>query len=104
MVYYNGDLFFCEALHLVIYLLLPLQELVEDLKSELSGDFERTILALMMTPAELDATSIKDAVKGAGTDEAALIEVICTRTNEELTAAKEAYKKCVCVSLECMSV
>ena len=64
------------------------------------------ILGLMLTTGEFDATSVKNAVKGAGTDEAALIEVICTRTNEELTAAKEAYKKCVhlvCVCfLECV--
>ena len=74
-----------------------LQDLVEDLKSELGANFEKVIVGLMRTPAEFDATTIKNAVKGVGTDEDALIEVICTRTNEELTAAKEVYKKCMFV-------
>ena len=48
----------------------------------------------MMTRAEYDAYCVKKAVKGAGTDEKALIEVLCSRTNEEMKAAKDAYKKC----------
>ena len=71
-----------------------MQDLVDDLKSELSGDFEKTVLALMMTPGEYLASEVKRAIKGLGTDEAVLVEVLCTRTNEEMTALKEAYKKC----------
>ena len=63
------------------------------MKSELSGDFEKVILGLMLTPAEYDAQSIKDAVKGLGTDERALVEVLCSRSNEELQAMKASYKK-----------
>lgn len=48
-----------------------------------------------MTPAEFDAFNIKKAVAGLGTDESALIEIICSRTNEELQAMKTAYKKCI---------
>lgn len=48
-----------------------------------------------MTPAEFDAFNIKKAVAGLGTDESALIEIICSRTNEELQAMKIAYKKCI---------
>lgn len=75
-----------------------IQDLVDELKSELSGKFEDVILGLMMTRAEFDALSVKKAVKGAGTDEKALIEVLCSRTNEEMKAAKDAYKKCECVT------
>jgi hypothetical protein len=66
---------------------------VDDLKSELSGDFEKVMLGLMMTPAEFDAFSIKDAVRGAGTDEKALVEVLCSRNNQQIEAMKAAYKK-----------
>lgn len=69
------------------------QDLVDDIKGELSGDFEKTILALMIKPAEYMASEVKRAIKGLGTDEAVLVEVLCTRTNEEMTALKEAYKK-----------
>lgn len=73
-----------------------LQDLESDLESELSGDFRKVILGLMMTLPEYDAYSVKTAVKGLGTDENALIEVLCSRTNQELEAAKEAYRKSVC--------
>ena len=48
----------------------------------------------MFTQADFGAKSIRDAVKGAGTDEAALIEVLCSATNEELAAIKVSYKNC----------
>ena len=70
------------------------QDLIDDLKSELGGNFEKTVLALMMPPAEYDAREVKEAIKGLGTDEAVLIEIICTRNNEEMSAIKDAYKKC----------
>ncbi len=68
------------------------RDLVEDLKSELSGNFKETIEGLMMTPSEFDAHSFRKAIKGIGTDEAALIELLTTRSNQELTQAKQAYQ------------
>ena len=68
---------------------------MDDLKGELSGDFEKVILGLMMSQPDYDAYSIKEAVKGLGTDEKALVEVLCSRSNEELQAMKASYKKCV---------
>lgn len=70
------------------------QDLVDDIKSELSGDFEKTVLALLMPPSHYLASEVKRAIKGLGTDEAVLVEIICTRTNEQMTELKEAYKKC----------
>lgn len=39
------------------------QDLIEDLKYELTGKFERLIVSLMRTPAYHDAKEIHDAVK-----------------------------------------
>lgn len=43
--------------------LLSQQDLIEDLKYELTGKFERLIVSLMRTPAYHDAKEINDAVK-----------------------------------------
>ena len=37
--------------------------MIKDLKSELSGNFENTILALMKTPVLFDTYEIKEAIK-----------------------------------------
>lgn len=40
-----------------------LQDLIDDLKYELTGKFERLIVGLMRPPAYHDAKEIKDAIK-----------------------------------------
>uniref|UniRef100_A0A8C7ZMF7 Annexin n=1 Tax=Oryzias sinensis TaxID=183150 RepID=A0A8C7ZMF7_9TELE len=70
------------------------RNLMKDLKSELSKNLERLIIGLMMTPAEFDAKMMKKAIEGAGTDEHALIEILVTRSNEEIQAMNsECYIK-----------
>ncbi|ELR53799.1 Annexin A11 [Bos mutus] len=68
------------------------KDLIKDLKSELSGNFEKTILALMKTPVLFDAYEIKEAIKGAGTDEACLIEILASRSNEHIRELNRVYK------------
>lgn len=41
----------------------PLQDLIADLKSELSGNFRDVVLGLMMTPAEYDASEVYKAIQ-----------------------------------------
>lgn len=51
---------------MLLYLFLSfcfLQDLVKELKSEVSGHFEDVILALMMTPEEYDAHELRSAMK-----------------------------------------
>ncbi|XP_077999644.1 annexin A4-like [Glandiceps talaboti] len=69
------------------------RDLIKDFKSELSGKLEGIVLALMMPSPMFDAHALKRSMKGAGTDEEALIEIMCTRTNEEMAAIKLIYKK-----------
>nr|XP_028597009.1 annexin A4 isoform X2 [Podarcis muralis] len=54
-----------------------------------------------MTPITLyDVQELKRAVKGAGTDEGCLIEILASRTNPEIRQINETYKHQYGVSLE----
>uniref|UniRef100_A0A8D0CJA9 Annexin n=1 Tax=Scleropages formosus TaxID=113540 RepID=A0A8D0CJA9_SCLFO len=68
-------------------------DLMVDLKSELSNNLRRLVLGLMMTPAEFDAKMMRKAMEGAGTDEHSLIEVLVTRSNQEIQAMCAAYQE-----------
>ncbi len=48
---------------LLIYTFVFHQNLMADLKSELSKNLERLVLALMMSPAEFDAKMMKKAIE-----------------------------------------
>lgn len=69
------------------------QDLRERLQSELSGDFGELVDLMFYSIPELKAQLCYDAIKGAGTDELALIEVICTSTNSEIEELKKEYAK-----------
>ncbi|GFN89719.1 Annexin [Plakobranchus ocellatus] len=68
------------------------KELPKDLKNKLKGNFENICVEMLLGPAEFDAKQLYKAMKGLGSDEQVLIEVICTRTNEQLNNIKAAYK------------
>ncbi|XP_013389486.1 annexin-B12-like [Lingula anatina] len=76
------------------------RDLIQDLKSELSGKFEDCVLALMLPPEKYDASELRRAMAGLGTDEDALIEILCTRNNREIQAINAAYKQMYRTSLE----
>ncbi|XP_062523216.1 annexin-B12-like [Corticium candelabrum] len=67
------------------------KDLIRELKSELSGNLEDMILALLWPKAEYDAFSLRTAMKGAGTDEEVLIEILASRSNAEIHQIKAAY-------------
>ncbi|XP_053222183.1 little elongation complex subunit 2-like isoform X2 [Podarcis raffonei] len=76
------------------------KELSAALKSALSGHLETTILGLLKTPAQYDASELKASMKGLGTDEDTLIEIICSRTNQELNSINRAYREMYKTELE----
>jgi hypothetical protein len=68
------------------------KDLIKELKSELSRNFENVVLALMKKAEDYDAEELHKAMEGLGTDENTLIEIMCTRTNSQIQAIKAAYK------------
>ena len=69
------------------------KDLIEDLKSELSGKFEDAMIALFKDPFEYDAECLNKAMKCAGTDENTLIEIISSRPNWLMQKIKNKYKE-----------
>lgn len=68
------------------------RDLMSDFKSELTGSLERLVMALFRTPAEHDAFVLEGAMKGAGTDEAVLTEILCTRSPAEIAAINTSFE------------
>uniref|UniRef100_A0A4W5MC51 Annexin n=1 Tax=Hucho hucho TaxID=62062 RepID=A0A4W5MC51_9TELE len=69
------------------------KDLVTALKGALSGSLETVILGLMKSTAQYDASEIKGSIKGLGTDEEVLIEIVCSRSSSELAEIKTVYKE-----------
>ena len=75
------------------------KNLLDDLKSELSGNFQEAAIALFYTPLDYDCYQIYKAMKGIGTNEDTLIEIIASRSNEELIKIKIRYPELYSKSL-----
>lgn len=67
------------------------------LKGELSGNFEVVVLASLQEVPEMKASALRKAMKGAGTDERVLVQVISVASNHEIQQIKQAYKERECV-------
>ncbi|XP_077120181.1 annexin A2 [Ranitomeya variabilis] len=76
------------------------KDLPSALKGALSGHLETLILGLMKTRPQYDASELKSSMKGLGTDEDTLIEIICSRDNQELQAIQAAYRELFKTELE----
>jgi len=68
------------------------RDLISDLKSELRGKLEDIIIALFTDPIEYDAIELKKAMKGSGTNEDTLIEILASRPPWYIQKIKEIYK------------
>uniref|UniRef100_A0A673CT93 Annexin n=1 Tax=Sphaeramia orbicularis TaxID=375764 RepID=A0A673CT93_9TELE len=69
------------------------KDMISALKGALSGSLETVILGLMKSTAQYDASEIRGSIKGLGTDEDTLIEILCSRSNTELKEIKNVYKE-----------
>uniref|UniRef100_A0A667ZHV0 Annexin n=1 Tax=Myripristis murdjan TaxID=586833 RepID=A0A667ZHV0_9TELE len=72
---------------------LAKKDMITALKGALSGSLETVTLGLMKSTAQYDAAELKASMKGLGTDEESLIEIVCSRSSEELLEIKKVYKE-----------
>uniref|UniRef100_A0A8C1R161 Annexin n=1 Tax=Cyprinus carpio TaxID=7962 RepID=A0A8C1R161_CYPCA len=63
------------------------------LKAALKGELEEVVLGLLMTPAQYDSFLLHGAMKGLGTDEETLVEILASRTNKEIQEIKQVFKQ-----------
>ncbi|GIQ86996.1 annexin, partial [Kipferlia bialata] len=69
------------------------KSLVDDLEGDTSGSYENMVVFMVTERRVCEAGLIRDAIKGAGTDEQMLIDVIMARNAFELKAIAAAYKR-----------
>lgn len=70
------------------------RDLIADLKSELGGKFEDVIVGLMLPADRYQCKQLHRAMDGIGTNESTLIEVLCTKSNEEVGRLVREYEDC----------
>lgn len=76
------------------------KDLVENIKKEISGKFEKVCVNLLKPLHQYYAESLYEAMEGIGTEEDILIEVMCGLTNREVQAVVNTFKQLYGKSLE----
>jgi len=78
------------------------RDMMADINAKVpSGKFKDVVIGLVDTGLEFAARVLYQAMKGMGTDEKALVDVLCTRArNVETAAIKETFKEMYKIDLE----
>ncbi|XP_004520906.1 annexin B11 isoform X1 [Ceratitis capitata] len=76
------------------------KDLIEDIKSETSGNFEKLLVGLLRPIVDFYCAEMNDAMAGIGTDEDVLIEILCTLSNVEIHTIKNQYLRLYGAHLE----
>ncbi|XP_021888943.1 annexin D8 isoform X2 [Carica papaya] len=76
------------------------EDLIQQLKSELSGDFERAICHWTLDPADRDAVLANLALQKPVPDYKVIVEITCIASPDDLLAVKRAYRSRYKRSLE----
>ena len=70
----------------------------DKLKSELSGNFLKAVIGLMKPTDEYEAICLNESISFTNNlmfnDDDAIIQIICTRTNDETKHLSATYKRC----------
>ncbi|XP_043911685.1 annexin A5-like [Protopterus annectens] len=75
-------------------------DLCEDIQSEVSGSYESLLTALLCPADKYDAREMHKALKGAGTSENVLIEILTTRPKPCIQLLRKVYQEEFGSSLE----
>ncbi|CAG0885418.1 unnamed protein product [Cyprideis torosa] len=75
------------------YMAMYGEDLVDQIKGEVDGHFQDFLVGLLTPTLTYEAQCLQDAMKGAGTNEDVLIEVLVGKSNEEIAQLKEEYQK-----------
>ena len=76
------------------------RDLENDVRKEVSGYFELCLLSILRGPLQQDVWCLDKALKGAGTNEDLLSEILLGRSNADIQAIKQAYHHTYHRSLE----
>ena len=68
------------------------RSLESDVSSETSSHFQLCLLSILRGPLQQDVHNLNKALKGAGTNETLLNDVLLARSNADLDAIKRAYQ------------
>lgn len=74
--------------------------LEEDLKIECSGKFLQGLLSLLMRTEEFEAKCLEKALKGTGTNDSLVIELICPKDAHEMKILSSEFKQLTGKELE----
>ena len=76
------------------------------IKSETCGEIERLLVALCKTWPDYMASEVNHAVRGRGTREGTLIEVLVSGSNQQMCNIAAAYKNCKqrIAQVECLQI
>lgn len=69
------------------------RDLMKDVHSETSGHLRDGLMAILRGPLEQDCHVLNDSIKGLGTKESAMNDVLLGRTNADLNAIKQHYHR-----------
>ncbi|KAL6097215.1 anxa1 [Pungitius sinensis] len=84
----------------VVYEASSGKKLDTDLKSVLRSHLEDVCVALLMDPTHYDAHLLRTATKDLGTDEDVLVEILATRSNQEIREIKRVFNEVYKTELE----
>eukprot|EP00911_Craspedida_sp_UC1_P002264 UC1_evm5s1718 len=70
------------------------KDIIRTIKGETSGDFKRLLVGLLMDRTQYDCMTLHTAMAKIGfSDKKALVETICTRTNQEIRDIVATYRQ-----------
>jgi len=69
------------------------EDMMERIEKIRRDNLRRVLKGLCRSPTEFAARELRKAMKGIGTDEETLLEIICTKSNAQLEQIKEKYNE-----------